>query len=94
MKVVWSDKARFQLRSIHAYIARDSEQYARRLVDRITNRTKQIAHFPQSGRITPEFETATIRELVEGAYRIVYEIRADAIVIAAVVHSSTGPGWR
>jgi addiction module RelE/StbE family toxin len=93
VKVVWSDKAKYQLRSIHAYIAQDSEQYAKRLVDRITNRTKQIAHFPRSGRVTPEFETDTIRELIEGSYRLIYEIRANTIVVAAVVHSSTNTGW-
>jgi addiction module RelE/StbE family toxin len=93
VKVVWSDKAKHQLRAIHAYIAQDSEQYAKRLVDRITNRSKQFAQFPNSGRVTVEFSTDTIREVVEGSYRIIYEIRAKTIVVAAVVHSATNPRW-
>ncbi|HEX6751805.1 MAG TPA: type II toxin-antitoxin system RelE/ParE family toxin [Longimicrobium sp.] len=94
MKVVWSEKAAAQLRAIHAYVAQSSERYATRLVDRITNRTKQIAQFPRSGRMVPEFEDELIRELLEAPYRIIYEIRPDQIVIAAVVHSSSETGWR
>jgi toxin ParE1/3/4 len=93
VKVVWSDKAKHQLRGIHAYIAQDSEQYARRVVDRITSRSKQLAQFPHSGRVTAEFDNEAIRELIEGSYRIIYEIRANTIVVAAVVHSATNPRW-
>jgi plasmid stabilization system protein ParE len=94
VRVVWSDKAKHQLRGIHAYIAQDSERYATRMVDRITNRTKQFALFPLSGRMTPEFGDEKIREVIEGPYRIIYQIRPETIVIAAVVHSSSSPNWR
>lgn len=94
MKVVWSDKAKYQLRGIHAYIAQSSEQYATRIVDRITSRTKQFAQFPHSGRVVPEFEDDSIREIIEAPYRIIYQIRSDRIVVAAVVHSSLNSYWR
>ncbi len=57
------------------------------MVDRLTNRSKQIATFPLSGRIAPEFNVGQIRELLERPYRI-YHIRPDHIEIVGVVHMS------
>ncbi|MGO8813917.1 MAG: type II toxin-antitoxin system RelE/ParE family toxin [Terriglobia bacterium] len=50
MKVHRTDTARDDLRAIHAYVARNSPEYARRVVDRLTRRSQQIAEFPLSGR--------------------------------------------
>lgn len=94
MKVVWSQTAAKQLRAIEAYLAQSSEPYAKRIVDRITDRTKQIAKFPRSGRIVSDFAEDSIREIIEPPYRVIYEIREKEIVIAAIVHSRTETGWR
>lgn len=45
MKVKWARSAIADLAGINAHIAQDSSQYAQRVVDRITNRTKQIGRF-------------------------------------------------
>ncbi|WYL97761.2 MAG: type II toxin-antitoxin system RelE/ParE family toxin [Gloeotrichia echinulata IR180] len=66
----------------------NSPQYAQRLVERLTHRSEQIALFPLSGRIVPEFETKQIREVIEGSYRIIYYIKPDQIDIIAVLHGS------
>jgi toxin ParE1/3/4 len=94
VKVLWSENAQKQLGAIHDYIAHGSELYARRTVDRLTSRTKQIARFPNAGRVVPEFESETIREVIEGSYRIIYQINDSDIVIAAVVHTAREPPWR
>ncbi|MBN4004777.1 type II toxin-antitoxin system RelE/ParE family toxin [Nostoc sp. LPT] len=59
---------------------------AQRLVERLTQRFEQIAQFPLSGRIVPEFETKQIREVIEGSYRIIYYIKSDQIDVLAVLH--------
>ena len=56
------------------------------MIDRLTNRSKQIGAFPLSGRIVPEFEYGQIREVFEGPYRIIYHIRPDSIEVIAIVH--------
>ena len=94
MRIVWSHAAAKQLRAIEAYLAQSSEPYAKRIVDRITNRTKQIAKFPRSGRIVPDFTEDSIREVIEPPYRVIYEIREKEIVISAIVHSRVETGWR
>ncbi len=88
MKVFWTDTAVKHLSGIYAYIAQNSPQYARRMVDRLTRRSEQISQFPSSGRIVPEFETEQIREVIEGSYRIIYYIKTDQIDILAVIHGS------
>ena len=88
MKVFWTETAVNHLSSIYSYISQNSPQYAQRLVERLTHRSEQIAQFPLSGRIVPEFENKQIREVIEGSYRIIYYLKLDQIDIIAVLHGS------
>jgi toxin ParE1/3/4 len=88
MKVVWTDTAQEHLASIHAYIARDSPAYALRMIDRLTQRSQQIAHAPLSGRRVPEFDLDQLREVIEGSYRMLYHIKHDQISVIAVIHGA------
>jgi toxin ParE1/3/4 len=88
VKVHWTQAANGHLRAIHDYIARDSEVYARRMVDRLTSRSTQITRFPESGRMVPEYHDPEVREVIEGAYRIIYRILPEQIDVVAVVHSA------
>jgi plasmid stabilization system protein ParE len=63
MRVHWTDNAIAHLLDIYEYIAHDSPVYAKRMIDKITKRSKQIANFLMSGRIVPEYEAEDIREL-------------------------------
>ena len=93
MKVYWTDTAQTHLDNIHNYIARDSIQYAKRTVDRITRRSIQISDFPLSGRKVPEISIDQIREVIEGPYRIIYYIKSDQIDVLAVIHGAENFPW-
>jgi len=86
MRVHWTDNAIAHLLDIYEYISRDSPIYAKRVVDRITRRSEQIASFPMSGRKVPEYEAVDVREIIEKPYRIIYRIKPDQIDVLAVVH--------
>lgn len=88
MKVVWTKAALKQLRGIHDYIATDSIGYAKRLADRIIKRTEQLQAFPASGGKVLEYDDPTIRELLEGPYRIIYRLRPDRVDVVAVIHGA------
>lgn len=88
MKVNWTDTALQNLQSLHDYIAQNSPRYALQVVDRLTRRSGHIVLFPMSGRKVPEYDHEQIREVIEGAYRIIYHIRPDRIDILAVVHGA------
>jgi toxin ParE1/3/4 len=68
MKVVWTDAAKRNLRTIHDYIAQNSPAYAQRMVDRLTSPSKQIGVFPLSGRVVPEFKVGQVREVFQRPY--------------------------
>ncbi|MBN1905328.1 MAG: type II toxin-antitoxin system RelE/ParE family toxin [Deltaproteobacteria bacterium] len=70
MKVHWTDTAEEHLDAIHDYIALDSPAYAKRMVDRLTRRSMQIADYPLSGHRVPEYDMEQIREIIEGSRRV------------------------
>ena len=88
MKVVWTEPAFNQLKSIHKYISQTSVEYADRMVDRITRRSVQIAEHPLSGRVVPEFGSGQVREIIERPYRIIYHILPDQIEVLSVLHGA------
>ncbi|MDI6738994.1 MAG: type II toxin-antitoxin system RelE/ParE family toxin [Candidatus Edwardsbacteria bacterium] len=88
MKVHWTETAQAHLDAIHAYIAQDSPEYARRMVDRLTRRSQQIVRFPLSGRRVPEYDVNQIREVIEGPYRIIYRITYRQVDVLAVIHAA------
>ena len=89
MKVLWTNTAIAQLGAIHGYISQTSPQYAQRVVDQLTGRSVQIATFPFSGRMVPEYKLNEIREVIEGSYRIIYLVKTEEqIEVLAVVHQS------
>jgi toxin ParE1/3/4 len=88
VKVEWTDNAISHLVAIFDYIAKDSSFYAQRVVDRLTKCSQQLADFPMSGRMVPEYELKEIREVVERPYRIIYRLWPDHVEILAVTHSA------
>ncbi|OAQ40525.1 plasmid stabilization protein [Pedobacter psychrophilus] len=88
VKIIWTDLASKDLKSIHNYIAQDSKFYASRYIQKLISRVDQLEKFPSSGKIVPEFNDENIRELIEGNYRLVYKINSDYIGILRIHHSA------
>lgn len=84
MKLFWTETARQDLQAIRRYIAADSPAAAKRWVSRIRERARKALHSPLAGPIVPEFLRDDIRELIEGNYRIVYQIFEDRLVILTI----------
>jgi addiction module RelE/StbE family toxin len=76
VKLNWTSQSKNDLIAIAEFIAQDAKKYARIQLHRIRARARQIAIHPESGRIVPELEDPTIRELILGSYRIVYYIHS------------------
>lgn len=83
--VEWTDTARDDLRAIHAYIARDSRQYAKGIVDRIKEKVEGIL-FPESCAMVPEWDRPDVRETFVTRYRVIFRIiEEDLIEIITVI---------
>jgi len=87
-KIIWTNRSIKDLKSIFEYISLDSRLYATRFVNKLVVRVDQLVEFPESGRIVPEKEDVTIRELIEGNYRIFYKMQRGKITILRIHHSS------
>ena len=58
------------------------------MVDRIIGRSIQLATFPESGQIVLEYGDPAIREVIEGSYRVIYQIQISRIDVLAVIHTA------
>jgi plasmid stabilization system protein ParE len=58
------------------------------MVDRITDRTRQVGSFPLSGQSVPEYRDPAIREVIEGPYRVIYEVSGKDVRVLAVIHGA------
>ena len=88
MRVRWTLQAADDLAAIKEFIGRDSETYAREVVERLYGAAGQLVAFPDSGRIVPERGESHIRELVRAPYRIIYRRGAELIEILTVHHAA------
>lgn len=86
MRVNWTAQALRRLQQLHDYIAKDQPLDARRFVDKLTQRTAELAEQSQTGLRVPKYAREDVRQVFEGDYRIVYRILSDRIDIVTVRH--------
>ena len=82
--IVWSDRARSDLREIDEYVSADDPIAAERWVDRLIRAVERAAVFPRAGRVVPELRHEAIREVFVRTYRIVYRLRSEGIEVVTV----------
>lgn len=87
-KITWAPSALEDIESIAEYIARDSVDQAALFVSRIIEMTDYLQDFPLSGRMIPEINDEMCRELIYGAYRIMYRLHKQEIWITGVIHGA------
>lgn len=88
MRIVWSDQSLEDIDEIRRYIQRDSHTYAELFVDRVFESAERLVDYPLSGRVVPEFDDPTLREVILGSYRIVHRVRQGTISIITVFHTA------
>ena len=84
MKLYWTETAKQDLQAIRRYIASDNPTAANRLVNLLRTRVRNALHAPLAGRKVLELLRDDIRELIEGNYRIVYQVFEDRLVVLTV----------
>ena len=86
MKVHWTDRAKHRLRLIHDHIAQHAPRIALQVIERLIQRSQDIAVAPYSGRQVPEYQREDLREILERPYRILYRVLPDRIDVITVMH--------
>ncbi len=64
VEVKITEKALTDLAAIGEFIARDSEKYAKATIQNIFETVKFLEDFPELGRIVPEINNKSIREVI------------------------------
>lgn len=89
--LIWTPRARADLKAIHDYIAKDSPQNAKTVVREMFRRAEALAELPHSGRVVPELNDAQLREIPAFSWRILYHLRDRNVFIVTVIHKRRLP---
>ena len=84
MKLKWTETATRDLLSIRRYIAEDNPTAAHNWIVRLRSRAGNAVHAPLAGRKVPEVSRDDVREVIEGNYRIVYQVHDDHVAALTV----------
>jgi toxin ParE1/3/4 len=87
-KLIWSAQAIADLEAICAFIARDSEQYAKLFGQRLIAAVEAIPRHPYLGAVVPEYGIEDLRERRLQNYRIVYRLRGEAVEVVTLCHAA------
>lgn len=88
MKIVWSWQSRDDLREIRKFIARDSPRAAASFIRKLRESVERLRIHPESGQVVRELRDATVREILFGQYRIIYQCGAKRVEVLAVIHGA------
>ena len=81
MKVEWSPLALDRVSEIALYIAKDNPDAAERWVNELFDSVEHLVDFPESGRVVPEVGVRRIREVIFGAYRVIYSVKEKVEIL-------------
>ena len=90
--VVLTPQSQDDLREIVSFIARDSPDHARRFGHLLVDTAISLGEQPERGRMVPEQDDPAVREILRGAYRIIYEVvrEPDVVFVLRFRHGARG----
>jgi len=86
--VAWAVSAQAALDEVITYISQDSSEAAARVLEKALEAGATLATLAERGRIVPESNDPTIREVFVFRYRLMYEVHDDRVVIVAFLHGA------
>ena len=87
-EITWTTQSLDDIESISQFISRDSHYYASLFAQNIFDKVKILEIFPWTGRIVPESDSESIREIFHGSYRIIYRIEHEQAEILTIHHGA------
>jgi toxin ParE1/3/4 len=76
-KVILTPQSLDDLQKIVTFIDRDNAGRVRTFGNELVDRALATAAFPELGRMVPEIGEPSVREIIHGSHRIIYEIFPD-----------------
>ncbi|MGQ0810572.1 MAG: type II toxin-antitoxin system RelE/ParE family toxin [Nitrospiraceae bacterium] len=91
MQLRFTPSGREQFLAAVAYIRADDPAAANRFRVRAEKGLRRLQHFPQSGRVIPEFPELPHREVIVAPYRFFYKVVTKTVWVVAVWHGAQLP---
>lgn len=96
VKVIWAVRAIDDLNNTAEYHSSYLGNYASSIVSKLFSKVNILKEMPKAGRKVPErndenIRELIVRELIEGNYRIVYELKGEERIEVLLVHHSSRP---
>ena len=87
-RVVWTDQALQMVDEVLDYIAMDSPEGARSVLDQTLAAASSLATLAARGRVVPEVDDPAVREVFVFNYRLIYEVAPSEVRILTFVHGA------
>ncbi len=84
LKVLWTENAIQDLLGIKAFISQDSIDRAEDWLIELYTAGENLSQLSSRGRIVPEFNQESLRELLIENYRLVYRIKSTSVEIITI----------
>ncbi len=90
--VILTPQSQDDLREIVLFISRHNPERARSFGNILIDKALSLGSQPEKGRVVPEQDDSAVREIVHGAYRIIYEVmhNPNAVFVLRFWHGARG----
>ena len=87
-RIAWTPEARRTLDEILDFVAHDSPEGARRVLEEVLTAARSLETLSERGRIVPELEDSSVREVFVYRYRLMYRVEGETVSIVAILHGA------
>ena len=87
-KVVWTESAWRDLEEVTDYIAKDSSHYAAAFIREAREAARTLAYLAERGRVVPELNDQSTRELFVRSYRLIYQVAEQVVYVLGFIHGA------
>ena len=91
MRILWSERARTQVREIFQYIAQDRPMAADGILEGFLERVDLLAEFPDQGLAWGDPRRSDLRYIFFESYRLVYRVSPGELAVLSVRHTRMLP---
>ena len=88
LSIGFAHSAVADLEEVQAWYRRlDAPEVGARVIAGIIAQIERLSEFPESGRVVPEFDVPSLREIIDPPFRIVYRLQAERVLIVRIRRS-------
>lgn len=80
-QVIWTTRATLEIQLVAEYLTQYSREYTQNIGSKTYKRAGQLSSFSLMGRVIPEIDVEHHSKLIEGRYRIMYELLDAGIIL-------------